>query len=52
MADEDLHEARERAESLLADVGPQAELTLIFSLVEVADDEKWLTEQLADALRN
>jgi hypothetical protein len=53
VADEALQEARERAEPLLADVAlDRAELELIFSLVEAEDEEVWLRERLADALRD
>jgi len=53
VADADFQEARERAEPLLADVAlDRAELELIFSLVEAGDEETWLRERLADALRD
>jgi hypothetical protein len=49
-----VEEEFDRARPVLEAVGAKSELELILSLVVVADDdeEKWLLEQLADALRD
>lgn len=57
MADEELQDARERAELLLTGVADdvtrgQATLALIFSLIEAEDEDIWLREKLDDALRD
>jgi hypothetical protein len=52
VADKEFLEARDRARALLADVAEEGQSELIFSLLEAEDQESWLTEQLANAVRD
>lgn len=50
---DELQDARERSEPLLSEVAPDMEaVRLVFSLLSATDEDRWLTERLADALRD
>lgn len=50
---DELQAARERTQPLLNDLAPDAELVrLVFSLLVADDDDQWLMQRLADALRD